>query len=182
MCGAGRGAPRTATSTLAVVSGISAHPAAARPRAARPGVGWLVPALGLGITGVVLVVVGTFLPWASSGGRSYRSYAVAGLVDRLQLVKNGLVEALLAIWPFVGPLCLVPIVLAALRRRRAAGTAAIVIGLVVATGAAVVLEYAGSLHVPGVAVVGTGPWAVIAGGLTIAAGGVLALAVRPDPA
>jgi len=167
---------RNRTGTLAVVSGANA-----RPAAARPGVGWFVPALGLGITGVVLVVLGTFLPWVSSGGRMYRSYAMAGLVDRLHVVDSGLADGLLAVWPFVGPLCLVPIVLAALRRRRAAATTAIVIGLVIAAAAAVVLRYAGGLQVPGVSVVTTGPWAVIAGGLTMTAGGVLALAVRPEP-
>jgi hypothetical protein len=154
-----------------------------RSTAVRPGVGWLIPALGLGVTGVVLVVVGTFLPWVSSGGQMYRSYAVAGLVDRLDLLDNGLVRVLLGGWPFVGPLCLVPLVLAALRHRRAAGSTAIVIGLAVAAGAALVLRYAGALHVPGVVVVvGTGPWTVIAGGLTLAGGGVLALVVRPESA
>lgn len=130
---------------------------------------------------MVLVVVGTFLPWVSSGGRTYRSYAVAGLVDRLQVVDNGLVGVLLTVWPFIGPLCLVPILLAALRRRRAAATTAIAIGLAIAAAAALVLRYAGGLRIPGVTVVGTGPWAVIAGGLTMTAAGVLALAVRPDP-
>jgi hypothetical protein len=70
-------------------------------------------------------------------------------------------------------------VLAALRRRRAAGWAALVIGVVVGLAAAVVLGYAGSVRVPAVAVVGTGPWTVIAGGLCMAVAGVLALLAGP---
>jgi hypothetical protein len=162
------------TGTLAGVSGAHLR------STARPGVGWLVPAIGLGITGMVLVVVGTFLPWASSGGRTYRSYAMVGLVDRLDLMDSAPIRSLLAVWPYVGPLCLVPLGLAALRRRRAAGGAAIVIGVAVAAGAALVLGYAGTRHVPGVALLSTGPWTVVAGGLTMTAGGVLALVVRPE--
>ena len=54
--------------------------------------------------GLVVVVIGTFLPWLRSGSVDRNSYAVGGAVRRL-LPVHGAAEAALSAWPFVGLLC-----------------------------------------------------------------------------
>src|SRR4051794_27877693 len=69
-----------------------------RERSARAG-----PAL-LGSAGLMCVVIGTFLPWLYSGSRSRNSYATGGAVRRV-LGVDGVGDAALAAWPFVGFAC-----------------------------------------------------------------------------
>ncbi len=128
---------------------------------------------GLGIAGITLVVTGTFLPWVDSAGVLRNSYAVAGLLQRLDLIDSAGIRMLLAAWAFVGPLCLVPVVLAILRWWRSAGVAATVVGLLVGAVAAVVMVYTAGKEFAGVHLAGTGPWTVVAGAATLIAAGLL---------
>jgi hypothetical protein len=56
------------------------------------------------LTGLTLVVIGTFLPWLQSGRSSRNSYAVDGAVRRL-LDVSGAADTALRAWPFVSLLC-----------------------------------------------------------------------------
>lgn len=56
--------------------------------------------------GLLVVVVGTFLPWLQSGRATRNSYAADGAVRRL-LDVSGPVDAALRMWPFVSLLCAV---------------------------------------------------------------------------
>jgi hypothetical protein len=86
----------------------------------------------LGCAGLVCVVIGTFLPWLYSGSRSRNSYAAGGAVRRV-LGVDGIGDAALAAWPFVGLACgaAVAALLLGLQRTAAA------IGVLAAAGAAV---------------------------------------------
>lgn len=81
------------------------------------------------VAGVVVLVIGTFLPWLRSGRVQRNSYELAGVgVRRLQAADW--VEVLLRGWPFLGVLWAVAVVLLILGRDRAAGVLAAVLGVV----------------------------------------------------
>jgi hypothetical protein len=56
--------------------------------------------------GAALMLIGTFLPWLSSGARSRSSYELFELVDRLGFSPDGAVGWALRLWP-LAPLLLV---------------------------------------------------------------------------
>lgn len=62
----------------------------------------LPPALGG--AGLVVIVVGTFLPWLRSGSDDRNSYQAGGAVRRL-IGTTGLIDDLLSLWPLVGLAC-----------------------------------------------------------------------------
>lgn len=66
---------------------------------------WLVP------SGAVTALVGSFLPWLSSGAVDRSSYDLFDLVERLGFSPDGLVGVATRIWPLV-PLVLVVSVVA----------------------------------------------------------------------
>ncbi len=137
--------------------------------------GRILPAAGLGLAGVVLVVIGTFLPWVSSGGTLRNSYQVVGLLDRLDVFDHPLVRTLLIAWPVVGPLAVVPVVLAILRWWRAAGAAGVVVGALVVAVVSTVLILLGDSTVVGVRIATTGPFAALAGGICLLVAGAMLL-------
>lgn len=78
--------------------------------------------------GIVVVVIGTFLPWLRSGRVQRNSYELAGVgVRRLQAADW--VEVLLRAWPFLGLLWAVAVVLMVLGRVRPAGVLAVVLAV-----------------------------------------------------
>lgn len=58
----------------------------------------------LGAIGLVMIVIGSFLPWLRSGRTSRNSYQAGGVARRL-IGTSGLVDQLLALWPLVGLGC-----------------------------------------------------------------------------
>lgn len=133
----------------------------------------IVVGSGLGAAGAALIVAGTFLPWVDSSGVLRNSYAIAGLLERLDLIDNGAVRIVLTMWPFIGPLCLVPVILGILRWWRLAGIAAILVGLVVGAVATTAVVFTGGKEFAGIHVAGTGPWAMVAGAATLLTAGLL---------
>ena len=69
-------------------------------RTAREDVRWPV----LGAIGLVVIVVGSFLPWLRSGRTARNSYETGGAVRRL-IGTEGLVDDLLRLWPVIGVAC-----------------------------------------------------------------------------
>lgn len=84
-------------------------------------------------TGLILIVTGSFLPWVTSGSVRRSSYAIVGIVDRLGFADDGPLAVLITGWPFVGALCVVPVIAGILRWWRTAGVLGVIYGLV--TGA-----------------------------------------------
>jgi len=83
----------------------------------------------IGGAGLALVVLGSFLPWVISGNVRRSSYQILGVVGRLGIGDGGALTVLLRVWPFIGVLCVVPVLAAAIRLWRTSGVLAIVIGL-----------------------------------------------------
>ena len=65
--------------------------------------------------GLVLVIVGSFLPWVISGTVKRSSYEIIGVIDRLGIARDGFVAGLVSNWPLLGVLCFAPVVAAAFR-------------------------------------------------------------------
>ena len=82
--------------------------------------------------GLVLALVGSFLPWVVSGQVRRSSYAVTGMIDRLGVAGDGVLGSLVARWPFIGLLCAAPVVAALLRRWVIAGALGVVLGVAMA--------------------------------------------------
>jgi hypothetical protein len=137
-------------------------------------------AAGLAGIGLALVVAATFLPWLTSGAVSRNSYEITGLAARL-LFRSGTADVLLRAWTFVGPLCVLPFLLAAFRLWRTAGVVAAVLGLVAAGGGIVILVLGSGSDArsAGIALVATGPVVLTVGGAAALAGGLLLVLRRP---
>jgi hypothetical protein len=102
----------------------------------------------------VLLLAGTFLPWLHSGSTSRSSYALIGLVDRLDIAPDGPAASLIAAWPFV-PLLVTTAVVLAWWGRSTWSLVVAVVAAMYAGGLAAVLAV-GSSGTP--IDVGVGPW------------------------
>jgi hypothetical protein len=69
----------------------------------------LRPAL-VGATGLVVLVLGTFLPWLQSGRTTRNSYQTGGVIRQL-IGTTGLLDQLLGLWPLVAVACAVAVAL-----------------------------------------------------------------------
>jgi hypothetical protein len=119
------------------------------------------PALGL--TGLVVLVVGTFLPWLDSGQAHRNSYETGGALKRL-LGLRGPAEAAVAAWPSVALLCAAVVAIFAVGLRRSAA----LLGLLTALGAGAVAVAA--LNVDGnrfIRPVSLGPIVTLAGATAV---------------
>lgn len=126
-------------------------------------------------SGLLLVVAGSFLPWVVSGNVTRSSYAIVGVVDRLGFADDGPVAILVTGWPFVGALCVAPVIAAILRWWRIAGVLCLLYGLITGALSFGLLFFAGGRGGLGVRVEPTGP-AVMAAGAVLLIGGGIALA------
>jgi hypothetical protein len=89
----------------------------------------------VGAVGLVVLLIGTFLPWLRSGRNGRNSYQAGGTVRRL-IGTTGLVDSLLALWPLVGLACAAVVALYLLSLR---GLATVLAGLTaLAAGAAAI--------------------------------------------
>lgn len=92
-----------------------------------------LPADAATVLGLLLVVVGTFLPWLYSGSVTRNSYATGGALRRL-LAPSGMFGALLDAWSFLPVGCAAAIALIVVRHALAGCVVALVMSL--AAGAA----------------------------------------------
>jgi hypothetical protein len=121
----------------------------------------LVPSVGA--VGLVLIVVGTFLPWLRSGRVLRNSYETDGAIRRL-LAPDGLAHGALAVWPAVSLSCAAVIALYMLGAR-ATGLALAVVTSLVATAVSI-----GALTAPrlgSLSVATTGPAVTAAGSFLV---------------
>ena len=131
----------------------------------------------IGGTGLALVIAGSFLPWIISGSVRRSSYAILGVVDRLGIAGDGFLGTVVARWPLIGALCVLPLVTAALRWWRVTGILSVIIGLsaaVLSLGILTVGTGVGGLGVRldpiGSAVMAAGAILLFSGGLALALG------------
>ena len=129
-----------------------------------------VAALMFAGAGVVLALVGSFLPWVDSGQVRRSSYAVTGVIDRLGIAGDGVLGSLVAGWPFIGLLCATPVVAALLRRWVIAGTLGVLLGIAMATVSLALLAVSGDGAI-GVQVDPMGPSVTSAGAMLLIVGG-----------
>jgi hypothetical protein len=130
----------------------------------------------IGGAGLTLVIAGSFLPWVVSGTVRRSSYQIVGVLDRLGVADGGLIGALIAGWPFIGVLCMTPVVAAALRWWRTAGVLSVLLALAAGALSIGILAVGGSAGGALVAVDPLGPAVMAAGAvLTLSAGVALAL-------
>ena len=127
-------------------------------------------------SGLVLVVVGSFLPWVISGTVSRSSYAIVGIVDRLGVAPDGTVAFLVELWPWFGALSVAPVIAGILRWWRVSGILCVLFGIVAAALSLGVLILAGGrggtvrLAPIGPAVMAAGAILLVCGGLALALG------------
>lgn len=115
-----------------------------------------------------VLLLGTFLPWLHSGSTTRSSYALVGLVDRLDIAPGGPAALLIGAWPFV-PLLVTSAVVLAWWGRSTASLVVAVLAALYAGGIAAVLAV-GSAGTP--ITVGVGTWVCAVAGLAFLAGGV----------
>lgn len=145
---------------------------------ARPGRLQFALSSALGAVGLVLIVIGTFLPWLRSGRVLRNSYETDGAIRRL-LATEGFVHGALAVWPAVSLACAGVIALYTLGARGAGIALAAVTSLVAAAVGigALTAPPLGSLSVQT-----SGPAVTVAGSILVLLSGSLrfVIFVRDD--
>ncbi|MFB9903908.1 hypothetical protein [Allokutzneria oryzae] len=134
--------------------------------------------IGLAIPGLVLTVVGTFLPWLRSGAVLRDSYEAADLLRRLLGLDQGVGGALLAGWPALGPLAALCVAGYVLGVPRVAAVANLLLSAItgaVGVFASVHADAGGSL----VGITWTGPVTVLVGALLSLVGAIAVLVGAP---
>jgi len=129
-----------------------------------------VAALVFAAAGLVLALIGSFLPWVVSGQVRRSSYAVTGMIDRLGIAGDGVLGSLVAGWPLIGLLCATPVVAALLRRWAVAGALCVLLGLAMTAVSLALLAVSGGGAI-GVQVDPIGPSVTSAGGMLLTVGG-----------
>lgn len=131
------------------------------PVRARPSPTGIVGA-GLAAVGLVLIAVGTFLPWFRSGAVLRNSYDTIGIARTLRLDEGSPLEAALDAWTMIIPLITVCIVTYAFGFRRTAATISAIVAIVCGTVGGLAAVQGGS-ETP-VSIAGTGPTVTLIGG------------------
>ncbi|GAA4004127.1 hypothetical protein GCM10022247_26390 [Allokutzneria multivorans] len=135
---------------------------------------------GLAILGLVVTVLGTFLPWLHSGSVLRNSYEAADLVRRLLELDSGVGGALLLVWPGVGPvaaLCVAGYLVGFPRVSAVANLVFSAITGAVGVFASVHADDGGSL----VGISWTGPVTVLVGAVLALLGAIGVLVGAPGP-
>ncbi|MGH3434827.1 MAG: hypothetical protein ACRDQB_18540 [Thermocrispum sp.] len=127
--------------------------------------------------GLVVVAVGSFLPWVSSGAALRSSFETAGVLERLGPSDQPLLDAALTGWIAIPLVCVICLGLYTVgMTRTGAGIATIVSLLAGTVGAATyVIGNGGS---GAVSVVATGPLTTCLGGVVALGGSLGALVAR----
>ena len=128
--------------------------------------------------GLVLAIVGTFLPWVVSGGVERNSYAIVGIVRRLGLLGDGFGDTALSWWPMLGPLAVVPVIAGILRWWRSAALLSMIFGVLVGVIGGGVLTVASGHRTAGIGLDRTGPVVTVVGALLTVIGSIALLLVE----
>jgi hypothetical protein len=122
-----------------------------------------------GTTGLVVIVIGTFLPWLGSGTAQRNSYAAGGAVRRLLTLDRPLHD-LLAGWPVLGLLAAVAIAAALMGHPLYGLGLGMVVALIAGGSAGAVLGVHGNRYAH---VLHEGPIWTLAGAMLVALTGLI---------
>ena len=128
----------------------------------RPGTGQIA-GQALGVTGLVVLVVGTFLPWLDSGRARRNSYETGGALKRL-LGLHGLAEAAVSAWPLVALVCAAVVAIFAVGLRRSAALLGLLTALASGAVAVAALQVDGNRFIRPVRV---GPTVTLVGATAV---------------
>ncbi|SFI57677.1 hypothetical protein SAMN05421835_10171 [Amycolatopsis sacchari] len=137
----------------------------------RRGLPWLASA------GLVVTVLGTFLPWFHSGGVQRHSYQTADAIARLVLVDSAFLRTALRLWLGVPLLAAVCLGLFALGFARTAATLTALLAISVGTVALLATVRSGGTDGL-IGITPTGPVTTLAGAGVALAGALGTFAVR----
>lgn len=129
---------------------------------------------GFAVVGALVVAIGLFLPWVRAGRVDRNSFEIVALVEKFRLVRPPW-DSAMALWQFVGPAMMVPLVFLALRWWRTGGIMAILLGLIIAAGAITCLVLLAGERRLGVSLATTGPTFAMIGGSLLVVGGITVL-------
>ncbi len=133
-------------------------------------------ARGVAVLGLVVVVVGTFLPWLRSGHATRNSYRASGTIRRI-IHPPGPLGVLFTVWPLLAVAAAAAIALLVLRMRRLGALIGLLTALLAGGAAFEAVRSASSAYA---AVVTSGPTATLIGaGLIIVAAPVCFVTARP---
>jgi len=114
-------------------------------------------------TGLIGIVVASFLPWLTSGGVLRNSYSSVGVVRRLVLAGGGYADTALSFWPLLGPVVMLAVTAGILRWWRTAAILTLLVGFITGGLAGGVLAVVSSRRTIGVGLALVGPvWTVVA--------------------
>jgi hypothetical protein len=117
----------------------------------------------LGGAGLVLVAIGTFLPWFRSGAVLRDSYESIGIVRTIRILDGSPLELAMDAWTMIVPVVTLCVAAYAFGFRRTAATMAAVVAIVCGTiGSIAAVESSGDEASLGLA--GTGPTVTAIGG------------------
>lgn len=131
------------------------------------------------LAGLTILIAGTFLPWLVSGEVRRNSYEIVGVINRLGLLASGPGSVLAAVWPFLGPTCILPVLAGLLRWWRTAGVLCVLLGVTCAVLAGMALVLAVGRSAAGVSLDPVGPVTVLLGSVIAITGGALLVARAP---
>jgi hypothetical protein len=97
----------------------------------------------LGSAGLIVLLVGTFLPWLRSGRSERNSYRAGGALRRL-LDLHGALDTAVSAWPFIGVLCACVVAIFAVGLRRCAAVLALLTAVSAAAVAVTALRVDGN--------------------------------------
>jgi hypothetical protein len=100
----------------------------------------------LGVSGLVVLVAGTFLPWLRSGHANRNSYAAGGAMQRL-LGLHGLADTAISAWPAAALVCAAVVAIFTIGLRRCAAALAVLAALAAGAVALAVLRVDGNRFV-----------------------------------
>lgn len=113
--------------------------------AGRPTAGQ-VAGLALGVAGLIVLVIGTFLPWLHSGHTQRNSYQAGGALRRL-LGLRGAADAAVSAWPLLALMCAAVVAVFMLGLRRSAVLLALLASLAAGSVAVAALRVDGNRFV-----------------------------------
>lgn len=125
----------------------------------------------VGGAGLVLTVVGTFLPWLRSGEVLRDSYQLIGVISSLGFLDGTALEVALNAWFGVTPLCTLSVVAYAFGQPRVAATISLVTAIITGTVSGGATVQGAQAHAA-VGIAGTGPAVTLAGSILTLAGAV----------
>lgn len=137
-----------------------------RNRPALSPAAWIITAAGS-----IGIIVGTFLPWLTSGSVQRHLYQVAGVADRLGFVGAAPAKALIAL-PVA---CALPIGLMAMSLPRVGAFSALALSAIALGAGGAALAMAGGRGAGALAVAPLGPATVAVGGIFVLVGALVTI-------